>query len=119
MIKLTSKITAHNLTPIYPEAFIPLMLLKVLIYAYIQGIYSSRKIARVLQENITFMRFSKYQVPDFRTINRFRKEILEEAIENIFAQVVKLLVQLGYVNFDYSYTDGTKGEANANKYLFV
>ncbi len=65
------------------------------------------------------MWLSKYQVPDFRTINRFKKEILGETIENIFAQVVKLLVQLGYVNFDYYYLDRTKPEANANKYSFV
>ncbi len=65
------------------------------------------------------MWLSKYQVPDFRTINRFKKEILGETIENIFAQVVKLLVQLGYVNFDYYYLDRTKPEANANKHSFV
>ncbi len=101
------------------SSYHPLMLLKVLIYAYIQGIYSSRKIARALRENITFMWLSKYQAPDFRTINRFRKEILGDAIENIFAEVVKLLIELGYVNFDYYYLDGTKVEANANKYSFV
>ncbi|WP_029229138.1 transposase, partial [Caldicellulosiruptor acetigenus] len=43
------------------SSYHPLMLLKVLIYAYIQGIYSSRKIARALRENITFMWLSKYQ----------------------------------------------------------
>lgn len=101
------------------SSYHPLMLLKVLIYAYIQGIYSSRKIARALQENITFMWLAKYQTPDFRTINRFRKEILGDTIEDVFAEVVEILVELGYVNFDFYYLDGTKIEANANKYTFV
>ncbi|ADQ05511.1 transposase IS4 family protein [Caldicellulosiruptor owensensis OL] len=101
------------------SSYHPLMLLKVLIYAYIQGIYSSRKIAKALQENITFMWLSKLQTPDFRTINRFRKEIIGDCIEEIFAEVIELLVKLGYVNFEYYYLDGTKIEANANKYTFV
>jgi chaperonin cofactor prefoldin len=85
----------------------------------IQGIYSSRKIARALRENITFMWLSKLQTLDFRTINRFRKEIIGDCIEKIFAEVIELLVKLGYVNFEYYYLDGTKIEANANKYMFV
>ncbi len=121
--KIIDKIDISHIVQKYKgggtSSYHPLMLLKVLIYAYIQGIYSSRKIAKALQENITFVWLSKLQTPDFRTINRFRKQIIGDCIEEIFAQVIELLVELGYVNFEYYYLDGTKIEANANKYTFV
>jgi transposase len=54
------------------SAYHPRMLLKVLFYAYLRNLYSCRKIAKALQENIYFMWLSGYSTPDFRTINRFR-----------------------------------------------
>lgn len=66
------------------SSYHPKMLMKVLAYAYTQQLYSSRKIAKALRENIYFMWLSGNQQPDFRTINRFRSEVVKEVIEDIF-----------------------------------
>ena len=57
--------------------------------------------------------------PDFRTINDFRGKILKEHIKELFAEVVKLLVEEGYVSLDIQYIDGTKIESASNRYTFV
>ena len=101
------------------SSYHPQMLLKVLIYAYTQKIYSSRTIAKALRENIHFMWLSGNNRPDFRTINRFRSTILKENIETVFAAVVELLLEKGFIKFENYFLDGTKIEANANKYSFV
>lgn len=97
----------------------PGMLLKVLVYAYINNIYSSRKIEEALQQNIHFMWLSGMSTPDHNTINRFRSEKLKEPLKKIFVQVVQLLAAEGLLSLKELYTDGTKIEANANRYSFV
>lgn len=57
--------------------------------------------------------------PDHNTINRFRSERLKDEIRNIFTQVVLLLESQGHVSLKTVFTDGTKTEANANRYTFV
>lgn len=101
------------------SSYHPQMLLKVLIYAYTQKIYSSRNIAKALRENINFMWISGNNRPDFRTINRFRSIILKENIEKVFASVLELLFEKGFIKFENYFLDGTKIEADANKYSFV
>ena len=101
------------------SSYHPKMLLKVLIYAYSQQIYSSRKIAKALRENIYFMWLSGNSHPDFHTINRFRGVVVKETITEIFAAVLQILVEGGYVKLENYFVDGTKLEANANKYSFV
>jgi transposase len=101
------------------SAYHPRMLLKVLFYAYLCNIYSCRKIAKALQENIYFMWLSGNSLPDFRTINRFRGEGLKEDIKELFAQIVVLLQEAGYVSLDIQYIDGTKIESASNRYTFV
>lgn len=101
------------------SSYHPRMLLKVLVYAYTQQLYSSRKIAKALRENIYFMWLSGNQQPDFRTINRFRSEVVKEVIEDIFTSVLELLLEGGYVKLENYFLDGTKVEANANKYSWV
>lgn len=101
------------------SSYHPKMLLKVLVYAYTQQLYSSRKIAKGLRENIYFMWLSGNQQPDFRTINRFRSEVVKEVIEEIFTAVLELLLEEGYVKLENYFVDGTKLEANANKYSWV
>jgi len=95
------------------------MLLKVLVYAYINNIYSSRKIEEAVQQNIHFMWLSGMSTPDHNTINRFRGEKLKEPLKKIFTQVVQLLAAEGLLSIKELYTDGTKIEANANRYTFV
>lgn len=97
----------------------PGMLLKVLVYAYINNIYSSRKIEEALGQNIHFMWLSGMSTPDHNTINRFRSEKLKEPLKKIFIQVVQLLAAEGLLSLKELYTDGTKIEANANRYTFV
>jgi transposase len=101
------------------SSFHPRMLLKVLVFAYINNIYSSRKIEEALQQNIHFMWLSAMSTPDHNTINRFRSDRLKDVLQQIFTQVVQLLVAEGLLNIKELYVDGTKIEANANRYTFV
>lgn len=101
------------------DSYHPKMLTKVMIYAYTQRIYSSRQIAKAVRENVMFMWIAGRQRPDFRTINRFRSERMKSILENVFTSVLQLLVDTGYVKLDHYFVDGTKIEANANRYTFV
>ena len=114
-----------ELAPLYDRyktggrpAYHPRMMLKVMIYSYSQKIYSSRQIARALRENINFMWIAGGNRPDFRTINRFRLD-MKDIIEDVFYEVVKLLIESNYISLKNYFLDGTKIEANANKYTFV
>jgi transposase len=101
------------------SSYHPKMLLKVLVYAYVNKVYSSRRIAAELLENINFMWLSGGNRPDFRTINRFRGERLAETIREVFAQFVLYLASHEYIDLSHYFTDGTKIEANANKFSHV
>lgn len=97
----------------------PQMLLKVLVFGYMSNIYSSRKLEAACKESVYFMFLSSMSFPDHNTINRFRGVRLKDTFRTIFEQVVSLLAQEGYLSIEEIYTDGTKIEANANKYTFV
>ena len=99
-------------------SFHPRMLLKVLVYAYINNTYSSHKIEAALKENIHYMWLSGMSTPDHNTINRFRSDRLKEVLRQVYTSVV-LLAQQGVLTIKELYTDGTKIEASANRYTFV
>lgn len=101
------------------SAYNPVMMLKVIVYAYADKIYSSRKIAKATRENINFMWLTGNVQLDFMTINRFRSERLRGVIDDIFTEVVDLLLREEYIKFENYFLDGTKIEANANKYSWV
>jgi transposase len=101
------------------SSYHPKMLLKVLVYGYLHNTYSSRKLEAAIQENIHFMWLAAMNRPDHHTINRFRGVRLKEHLKDIFVQVVKLLAQSGHIGLQEVYVDGTKIEANANRYTFV
>ncbi|TWO32199.1 IS1182 family transposase [Seonamhaeicola sediminis] len=101
------------------SSYHPRMLLKVIIYAYLRNLYSSRKIEQALHENIHFMWLSGQSRPDHNTINDFRGKRLQGHLKKIFHQVVLLLVEQGVISLKDIYVDGTKIEANANRYTFV
>jgi len=101
------------------SSYHPRMLLKVLVYAYLNNVFSSRRIEAAVKENIHFMWLAGMKRPDHHTINRFRGERLKNNIREVFTQVVVLLMEAGHVDLKAVYTDGTKIEANANKYTFV
>jgi transposase len=101
------------------SSYNPKMLLKVIVYSYLKNIYSSRKMEELTKENIHMMWISGMNKPDHHTLNRFRSERLKKVLEEIFSQIVMLLVEAGQINIREVYVDGTKLEANANKYTFV
>ena len=101
------------------SSYHPRMLLKILVYAYIGNIYSSRRIEAACKENIHFMWLAGMGRPDHNTINRFRSERLRNVLQEVFAQVVLLLADAGNLSLKEVFTDGTKIEANANRYTFV
>jgi len=111
---ISSLYTGGGRPPYHPK-----MMLKVILYAYSIRVYSSRQIAKQLKENIIFMWLSGEQQPDFRTINRFRSERMKEVIYETFFSIVDLLREEGLVKLEDYFLDGTKIEANANKYTFV
>ena len=96
----------------------PKMMLKVIIYAYMNNIYSCRKIEKQLQRDIHYIWLAAQERPDFVTINRFRNRVKNE-INNIFTQIVLVLADKGFITLDVEYIDGTKIESKANKYTFV
>ena len=101
------------------SSYHPRALLKILIYAYLRNLYSSRKIEQALGENIHFMWLSGNIRPDHNTIANFRSGKLKGKFKKIFNQVVLLLAQQQVLDIKDIYVDGTKIEANANRYTFV
>lgn len=101
------------------SSYHPRMLLKVLVYGYLNNTYSSRRMESALKENIHFMWLAGMNKPDHNTINRFRSERLKDVLKTVFGQVVELLVEAGHLSLKEVFTDGTKIEAQANRYTFV
>lgn len=101
------------------SAFNPKMMLKVLVFAYLSNVYSSRRIEDLLKRDIYFMWLAGMKRPDFRTINYYRGKRLKEGFDAVFTQVVRLLHEEGFVSLKVQYIDGTKIESVANKYTFV
>lgn len=101
------------------SAFNPKMMLKVLVFAYLSNVYSSRRIEDLLRRDIYFMWLAGMKRPDFRTINYYRGKRLKDGFDAVFTQVVELLHEEGFVSLKVQYIDGTKIESVANKYTFV
>ena len=98
----------------YPP-FHPAMMVGLLLYAYTQGIYSSRRIAKGCIERMDFGAVTGFQKPDFRTINLFRKRHLV-ALGGLFVQVLNLCRKSGIASLGHVALDGTKVKANASKH---
>jgi transposase len=101
------------------SSYHPQMMLKVMVYAYTQRIYTSRRIAKALRENIQFMWISGMNRPDFRTINRFRSSVMKDVVDEVFTSVLQFLIEKKFVKLENYYVDGTKIESSANRYQFV
>src|SRR5258705_20090 len=98
----------------YPP-YHPGMMTALLLYAYSQGIYSSRRIDRACHERVDFMAVTGLSYPDFRTISEFRKRRLG-ALSGLFVQVLGLCRKAGLVKLGHVALDGTKIKANASKH---
>jgi transposase len=92
----------------------PAMMLKILVYSYCTGTFSSRRIARSIEDSVPVRILAAGQFPDHRTICRFRERHLE-AFEAIFAQIVRIAAEAGLVTLGTLAIDGTKLRANASK----
>ncbi|MHB8926881.1 MAG: IS1182 family transposase [Bacillota bacterium] len=98
----------------YPP-YHPVMMTKVLIYAYSQGVYSSRKIEKRLHEDVAFRVLAAGNTPDFKAISEFRRRHLS-AFKDLFVKVLQLCRQAGMVKLGHVAIDGTKIKANASKH---
>lgn len=101
-------------------AYNPKMMLKIVVYAYMNGIYTCRKIAKAVRENINFIWLAGDTAPNFRTINTFCWVRCREQLADIFTQVVIKAHELGYLEFDNCFVDGTtfRGSAGKNSYVW-
>lgn len=108
-----------NFKKLYKEtgrcAYHPKMMLKAIVYGYMNNLYSCRKIESVLKRDVHFIWLAGYEQPDHNTINRFRNRVKDE-INEVFTQLVLLLSVKGYISLrEYM----TKIESKANKHPFV
>jgi len=99
----------------------PVIMFKILVYAYMNRSFSSREIQRLCQRDIHFIwLLNGYPAPSHHTINRFRKHHLSDGVmEDLFDQWIERLHALDEIHFKNLFIDGTKIEANANRYSFV
>ena len=92
----------------------PRMMVKVLIYGYATGVFSSRGLARRLEEDVAFRVLAAGNFPSHRTICEFRRRHLPD-FKGLFVEVVRLAGEMGVANFGKLSIDGTKVRANASK----
>lgn len=97
------------------QPYHPVMMVKVLVYGYATGVFSSRKIARKLHEDVAFRVLAARNFPAHRTIRDFRAFHLKELSE-LFVQVVRLAREMGLVKLGTIAVDGTKVKANASRH---
>ena len=98
----------------------PSTMLKILLYANMEGIYSSRRIQASCQRDINFIwLLNGVPAPSYHEIARFRSQRLSQCAEGLFYQLVEKLTEYGEIKYEHLFVDGTKIEANANKYSFV
>jgi len=98
----------------YPP-YHPRMMTKLLVYGYCVGVFSSRKLAKRLVEDVAFRVLAAGNEPDFRTISEFRRIHLK-ALEGLFEQVLRLAMELGAMHLGRVAIDGSKVKANASKH---
>ena len=98
----------------------PRHLLKIVLYGYMNGLYSSRKVEKACKQNINYMFLLEgMNAPDHSTIARFKSLHFSKVSKVIMAKFTMALYELGEISGETTFIDGTKIEANANKYTFV
>lgn len=120
---IVNSLDRKTLTDLYPgggaSAYDPFMMLKVVLYSYAKGIYSSRKIAQATREDVNLLWLTGMHPLEHNTVNRFRSARIRPVFEQVFTSVILLLADAGMVDLDTYFLDGTKIEANAGKFTFV
>ncbi len=101
-------------------AYHPRMMIKIILCAYTQSVFSSRKIEALVKVSVRMMWLAQGYEPSYRSINRFRvNEEVKELLRQCFVQFRCQLVQEKQIDEKAIFIDGTKLEANANKFTFV
>src|SRR5699024_4018040 len=101
-------------------AYHPRMMMKIILCAYTQSVFSGRKIEALLKDSIRMMWLAQGYELTYRTINRFRTNpLVAELLRQCFVQFRSKLVQEEEIDAEAIFIDGTKIEANANKFTFV
>jgi transposase len=101
------------------SAYSPTMMVKLIIYAYVSKVYSSRQIAKAVRQDITFMWLAGMNLPDFRTMNNFRSGVLRPVIQDVFTAMIMFLIAHKYIDLQHYFVDGTKMRADANRHTPV
>jgi transposase len=101
------------------RSYHPKMLLKVWLYGYCERIYTSRKLAKALRENVVFIWLSGNQQPCFKTLSEFRGLKMQGMLDITFKALLSLLLELDYISLEDLYVDGSKWEANGNRHKVV
>ena len=111
-----------NTKPLYEKyegggasSYNPVMMLKIIVYAYTQKIFSCRNIAKNCRENIMFMWLSGMNMPDYKTIDRFRSERMKDVILDVFTEVAALLHSKGYMQLESYFSDSSKIESGEGR----
>ena len=124
--KMTEICDTLDYTRLYDEylrhqrAIDPIVLFEILVFAYMNGVYSSRAIEHACKTDIRFMRLLQGQsAPNHATFACFQNEKLTSVIDDLFFQLIEKLHELGELQFCNIFIDGTKIEANANRFTFV
>lgn len=99
-------------------AYHPRVIIKLLIMGHVDGVRSSRKIAKNSQENVVYIYLAEKTHPDFRTISDFRKDN-KELVKNIFKQVNLFALEEGLIDLSHLSPDGTTIKANANDFKTI
>lgn len=95
-------------------------LFKLDVFGRMNGVYSARALEMASKYDLRYMwLLGGRKAPDHNTIARFRKEVLTQVSEGLFYQLVEKLYEMGEIDFENVFVDGTKEEANANRYSFV
>ena len=103
-----------------PTAIAPPTTLKIMLYASMEGIRAPRQIQKRCERDINYIwLLDSAAAPEFNRFERFRRNHLGKCADTLLAQLVQKLAVLDEIRFEHLFVDGTKIEANANKYSFV
>lgn len=101
------------------EEYNPFKMIKIVLFAFMNQIYTLRGIEKACKTDIRFMYLMGEEKPSHMAIQRFITKYLKDSIENIFGDIFESICLLDDINKDVVYVDGTKIEANANKFTFI
>ncbi len=113
VIDLEPFLAAHTEARGFPP-YDPRLMLKLLVYGYVTGVRSSRKIERACHDDVAFRFLAANAAPHYRSIARFRRRHLE-ALKGLFLESLKLCRQAGMVRMGRVALDGSKVRANASR----